>query len=120
MADPGAQPGHAGAVLGRGILSRVETWWMSGMAPLKSTQPVWVKLRARKPAANDRRRPLDPGADLECFSALERAIWSETAKGASPLEVALKLLLYEDVVRRHLQTISEKLSTSRPLKGGGR
>jgi DNA-binding CsgD family transcriptional regulator len=89
------------------------------MAPLKPVQLVWVKLRAGEPAASDRRRPLDPGGDLACLSALERAIWSEKAKRASPLEVALRLFLDEDVVRRHLRTIALKLPPSRPLKGGG-
>ncbi len=56
------------------------------------------------------RLPIDhQRCNVECLSPLERAIWSEKVKCASNLEVALKLYLYEDVVERHLQTISRKL-----------
>jgi DNA-binding CsgD family transcriptional regulator len=47
--------------------------------------------------------------DSECLSPLERAIWSEKMEGASTLEIALKMLLYEDAVRQRLKMISRKL-----------
>lgn len=70
----------------------------------------FAPLRAEEPVMDDGRLPIDPqGTSVERLSPLERAIWSEKVKCASNLEVALKLYLYEDVVQRHLQTISRKL-----------
>jgi hypothetical protein len=52
---------------------------------------------------------IDPSVDVENLSPLDRIIWSEKMKGTSHLEISLKLFLYEDVIRRHLQSISRRL-----------
>jgi hypothetical protein len=50
--------------------------------------------------------PIAPGNGVEGNSALDRAIWSEKLKGASDLEISLRLLLDVGVVRRHLRGMS--------------
>ena len=43
------------------------------------------------------------------LSTLETLVLSEIAKGASDKEVALKLFIYEDTVKRHFRSILRKL-----------
>jgi hypothetical protein len=50
--------------------------------------------------------PIDPGKEIKGGSGLDRAIWSEKLKGASDLEISLRLRLDVDVVRRRLRGIS--------------
>lgn len=50
----------------------------------------------------------DAGA-IEALSRLERQIWDEKRKSASNLEVALKLCLSEEAVKRHLRAIGQKM-----------
>ena len=48
-------------------------------------------------------------ADIEALSPLERDVWHEKQKRGSNLEVALKLCLSEEAVKRHLQSIAQKM-----------
>ena len=50
--------------------------------------------------------PIDPSNEVEILSPSGRAILSEKMKGASDLEISLRLLLDVSVVRRHQQGIS--------------
>jgi len=54
----------------------------------------------------DAELPTDASDQVEGLSTLDCAIWSEKMKGASNLEISLKLFLSVDVVRRHLQMMS--------------
>ena len=49
---------------------------------------------------------VDPSDEAEMFSPLDRAILLEKIKGASDLEISLRLHLDVGVVRRHLRRIS--------------
>jgi len=61
---------------------------------------------------------MDGETDSKCLSPLERAIWSEKMKGASHLEIALKMYLYEAAVRQRLKMISHKLRAVLRTRGG--
>jgi hypothetical protein len=52
------------------------------------------------------------------LSPLEQAIWSEKMEGASNLEIALKMFLYEAEVRQRLKMISCKLLAVPQMRGG--
>ena len=51
------------------------------------------------------------------LSPLEQAIWSEKMKGASCLEIALKMFLYEAAVKQRLKMISHKLHAVPQTRG---
>lgn len=55
--------------------------------------------------------------DSQCLSPLEQAIWSEKMKGASLLEIALKMFLYEAAVKQRLKMISHKLHALPQTRG---
>jgi hypothetical protein len=61
---------------------------------------------------------MDDEMDSRHLSPLERAIWSEKMGGASNLEIALKMFLYEAEVRQRLKTISFKLLAVPQMRGG--
>ena len=61
---------------------------------------------------------MDGESDARCLSPLEQAIWSEKMKGASNLEIALKMFLYEAAVRQRLKMISHKLRAVPQTRGG--
>ncbi len=61
---------------------------------------------------------MDGETDSKCLSPLEQAIWSERMKGASSLEIALKMFLYEAAVRQRLKMISHKLRAVLQTRGG--
>jgi hypothetical protein len=52
---------------------------------------------------------MDGEVDAKYLSPLEQAIWSAKMEGASTLEIALKMFLYEAEVRRRLKMISHKV-----------
>jgi DNA-binding NarL/FixJ family response regulator len=55
--------------------------------------------------------------DSQCLSRLEQAILSERMKGASNLEIALKMFLYEAEVKQRLKMISHKLHAVPQTRG---
>ena len=55
--------------------------------------------------------------DSQCLSPLERAIWSERMKGASNLEIAQKMFLYEAEVKQRLKMISHKFHAAPQTRG---
>ena len=55
--------------------------------------------------------------DSQCLSPLEQAIWSEKMKGATYLEIALKMFLYEAAVKQRLKMISLKLHALPQTRG---
>ena len=61
---------------------------------------------------------MDGETDSKSLSRLEQAIWSEKMKGASNLEIALKMFLYEAAIRQRLKMISHKLRAVLQTRGG--
>ncbi len=53
----------------------------------------------------------------KCLSPLERAIWSAKVEGASNLEIARKMFLYEATVKQRLKMISRKLHAVPQTRG---
>jgi DNA-binding NarL/FixJ family response regulator len=61
---------------------------------------------------------MDDEVNSKHLSPLEQAIWCEKMEGASNLEIALKMFLYEAEVKQRLKMISHKLLAVPQISGG--
>jgi DNA-binding NarL/FixJ family response regulator len=60
---------------------------------------------------------MNDATDSKCLSAFEQAIWSKKMEGASNLEIALEMFLYEAAVKQRLKVISHKLRAVPQTRG---